>query len=43
MENSYAIFQIKEAIGRLQMFFKIGALKNILTISQEKSYVRVSF
>ena len=28
MENSYAMFQIREAVGRSQMFFKIGALKN---------------
>ena len=36
MENSYAIFQIREAVGRSQMsssrsqtFFKIGVLKNV--------------
>ena len=31
MENSYAIFQIREAISRSQMFFKIekGVLKNV--------------
>ena len=30
MENSYAVFQIREAISRSQMFFKIekGVLKN---------------
>ena len=42
MENSYAIFQIREAVGRSQMFFKIGIIKNFLRISQEKSCVRVS-
>ena len=26
MENSYAMFQIREAVGRSQMFFKIGVL-----------------
>ena len=43
MENFYAMFQIREAVGRLQMFFKIGVLKNFLRISQEKSCVRVPF
>ena len=38
-ENSYTMFQIREAAGRSQMFFKIGVLK----ISQEKSCVRVPF
>ena len=38
-ENSYTMFQIREAAGRSQMFFKIGILK----ISQEKSCVRVPF
>ena len=28
MENSYTMFQIREAVGRSQMFFKIGVLKN---------------
>ena len=27
MENLYAMFQIREAVGHLQMFIKIGALK----------------
>ena len=36
MENSYAMFQIREAVGRSQIFFKIGVLK-ISQISQEKS------
>ena len=39
MENSYTMFQIREAAGRSQMFFKIGILK----ISQEKSCVTVPF
>ena len=34
MENSYAVFQIREAVGRSQMFFKIGLLK-ISQTSQE--------
>ena len=38
-ENSYTMFQIREAAGRSQMFFKIGILK----ISQEKSCVTVPF
>ena len=28
MEYWYAIFQIREAVGRSQMFFKMGVLKN---------------
>ena len=43
MENSYAMFQIREAVGRSQMFFKIGLLENFPRISQEKSCVRVPF
>ena len=43
MENSYAMFQIREAVGRSQMFFKIGVLENFPRISQEKSCVRVPF
>ena len=30
MENLYAMFQIREAVGRMQMIFKIGVLKNSL-------------
>ena len=43
MEKLYAMFQIREAVGRSQMFFKIDFLKNFLRISQEKSCVRVPF
>ena len=43
MENCCAMFQIREAVRRLQMFFKIGVLKNSLRISQEKSCIRVPF
>ena len=43
MENSYARFQIREAVGRSQMFFKIGILKNFLRISQEKSWLQYLF
>ena len=42
MENEYAMFQIREAVARSQMFFKIGINKNFLRISQKKSCVRVS-
>ena len=28
MANSYVMFQIREVIGRSQMLFKIGVLKN---------------
>ena len=30
IENLYAVFQIREAVGRTQMIFKIGVLKNSL-------------
>ena len=30
MENLYAMFQIREAVGCMQMIFKIGVLKNSL-------------
>ena len=43
MKNSYAMFQIREAVGCLQMFFKTGVYKNFLRISQEKFSVSVSF
>ena len=42
MVNSYAMFQIREAVGRSKMFFKIGVLKN-LEISQENTCGGVSF
>ena len=29
MEKLYAMFQIREAVGRSQMFVKIGVLKNL--------------
>ena len=37
------MFQIRETVGRSQMFFKVGVLKNFLKISQGKSFVRVPF
>ena len=40
MENSYAIFQIREAVGRSQMFFKTCVLKNF-AIAKENSSVRL--
>ena len=43
MKNSYAVFQIREAVGCLQMFFKTGVYKNFLRISQEKFCVSVRF
>ena len=39
MENSSAMFQIREVVSRSQMFFRIGVLKNFLKISHEKSCV----
>ena len=38
MENSYAMFQIREAVGRLQMFFKIGVLENFVSLFSRKFY-----
>ena len=38
MENSYAMFQIREAVGRLQMFFKIGVLENLVSLFSRKFY-----
>ena len=38
MENSYAMFQIREAVGRLQMFFKIGVLENFVSPFSIKFY-----
>ena len=35
MENSYAIFHIREAVGRWQMFFKIDALKNLANFTEK--------
>ena len=44
MENSYALFQIREAAGLSQMFFKIVLLfLKISPISQEKACVGVFF
>ena len=42
MVNSYAMFQPKEAVGRSQMFFKIGVFK-IWQMSLENTCVGVSF
>ena len=42
MVNLYAMFQIKEAVGRSQMFFKIGLLK-FSQISQENTCAGVFF
>ena len=36
MESLYATFQIREAVGRSQMFFKIGALKRSWSWRAEK-------
>ena len=35
MENLYAMFQIREAVGHLQMFVKIGALKNFANFTRK--------
>ena len=40
MENLDAMFQIREAVCRSQMFFKIFVLKNFLRTSQGKSCIR---
>ena len=34
--NSYAMFQIREAVCRSQMFFKIGALKNFANFTAKQ-------
>ena len=43
MENLFAMFQIRKAVGHSQIYFKTGILKNFLRISQEKSRIRVAF
>ena len=35
MENSYAMFQMREAVGRSQMLFKIGILKNFANFTRK--------
>ena len=35
MENLYAMFHIREAVGRLQMFFKIRVLKNLANFTKK--------
>ena len=40
MENLDAMFQIREAVCRSQMFFKIFVLKNFLRTSPGKSCIR---
>ena len=42
MENSYPMFQIREAVGHLQMFFKLGVLKSF-QILREKSVLESHF
>ena len=42
MENLYAMFQIRKAVGHSQMFFKIGVLKNFANFTG-KILCRVSF
>ena len=34
-ENSHAMFQISEAVGRSQMFFKIGVTKNLANFTRK--------
>ena len=35
MENLYAMFHIREAVGRLEMFFKIRVLKNLANFTKK--------
>ena len=35
MEISYAIFEIGEAVGHSQMFFKIGVLKTLANFTRK--------
>ena len=35
MENSYAMFQSREAVGHSQMFFKIGVLKYLANFTRK--------
>ena len=35
MVNSYAMFQIRKAVCRSQMFFKIGVLKNFANFTRK--------
>ena len=39
MQNSSAMFQIREVVNRSQMFFRIGVLKDFVKVSDEKSCV----
>ena len=44
MEKLYAMFQIREAVGRSQMFVKIGVLNNLANFTWKiQSCVRVPF
>ena len=36
VQTSYAMFQIREAAGRSQIFFKIGALKNLANFTGKR-------
>ena len=35
LENLYAMFQIREVVGCLQMFVKIGILKNLSNFTRK--------
>ena len=43
MENSYAMFQIREAVGCWQMFFKIGVLKNLANLTKKNPVLKSLF
>ena len=43
MENSYAMFQIREAVGHLQKFFKIGVLKNLANFTKKNPVLESLF
>ena len=35
MENSYPVFQMREAVGRSQIFLSIGILKNFANFTRK--------
>ena len=43
MENLYAMLQIKEAVGRSQMFFETGALKNLANFTKKNPVLESLF
>ena len=43
MENSYAMFQIREAVGRSQISFKIGVFKNLANFTKKNPVLESLF